>query len=509
MNQLKHLQHIAPFVIKRRKINVQFIVSVIFIMALSSCAQQPKKLKFEETWESIKQVKEDPEWLKDAKFGIYTHWGPSTYPISLCEKGAGWYPFRMYDRSHYAFEFHKKTFGDQNKVGYKDLIPLFKAENFNANEWARIFKRSGAKFAGPVAVHHDNFCLWDSKATRWNSVNMGPKRDIVGELAKAIRDQNMKFFVSMHHSYSWVYYQTSYEFDAKDTQYSDLYCEPHTAKEKPTRKYLDVWFQKIKEVTDQYAPDILYFDWWMGEMPEKDKLKMVAYTYNQAANRNKDFIIAYKKKNLPVGTGLYDFEVHYPMTKQDNFWLTDLSVTGWFPNKSSKYESTNTLIDRLADIVSKNGAMILNVPPDYTGHIPAHTEKMLNEIGDWLSINGEAIYNTRPYEIYGYGPYEKMDISEATKAGWKKDLPSPFTYDDVRFTRSKDGKTVYAIFLDMPPKKEVKITHLESIIDKIESISLLGYNQALECNTTTNEIKFTYPDNAIFDKAFVVKIIID
>lgn len=464
--------------------------------------------KYEETWKSITKIQTEPEWLKDAKFGIYTHWGPSTYPISLCEEVAGWYPHGMYERSNYSFDFHKKTFGDQHQVGYKDLIPLFTAKNFDAEEWAALFKKAGARFAGPVAVHHDNYCLWNSKSTRWNSMDMEPHRDIVGELEKAIRAKEMKFFTSMHHSYTWFYYQPAYEFDAKNPQYADLYCEPHAKGDKPSELFLDSWFKKIKEITDNYKPDLLYFDFGLGMIPEKDRLKMLAYTYNQANKENRDYIVVYKKNNLHQGSGIYDYEVHYPMVKQDNLWITDLSVTNWFPFKYSNYEYPNTLIDRLIDIVSKNGILLLNIPPDYTGKIPEKSKEILTEIGEWLQTNGEAIYNTRPWNIYGYGPYEKMNQKEATKVGWSTKVQSPFTADDVRFTISKDHKNLYVFFLDLPISRRCKVSHISSIINQIDKIKLLGYKKKLKWEKVCDEIVFTYPKKALFNKAFVLKIIL-
>lgn len=465
-----------------------------------------QKNMYMEEWTSLQKVNSEPDWLKDAKFGIYTHWGPSTYPISLCEQTSGWYPSRMYDKSHYAYEFHKRTFGDQNEVGYKDLIPLFKAENFDPNEWAVIFKKAGAKFAGPVAVHHDNYCLWNSNITRWNSMDIGPNRDIVGELEQAIRNQGMRFFVSMHHSYSWFYYENAYQYDAKDTIFSDLYCEPHQKGILPNQNYMDIWFNKIRELTDSYKPDLLYFDMGLGMMPEKDRLKMLAYTYNQALKREQDFLIIYKKNNLEEGTGLYDYEVHYPMKLKNHLWMTDLSVTGWFPHKNSTYEYPNTLIDRLIDIVSKNGILLLNIPPDYTGKIPERSKKILLEIGDWLRINGEAIYATRPWKIYGYGPYENIDENIATKAGWNGLVQSPFSSEDVRFTISKSGDVLYAFFLDKAKGKKYCLSHISSVVNQISSVEMLGYRKKICWKKKDDRIIFYFPDDAVFDKAFVLKM---
>lgn len=462
--------------------------------------------KYEETWESLKRHSEEPEWLKDAKFGIYTHWGPATYPASLAVKVAGWYPRRMYEKSHNNFGAHLRNFGDQNDIGFKDLIPLFKADKFDAAEWAGIFKKSGAKFAGPVAVHHDNFCLWDSKATRWNSVRMGPKRDITGELAKAIRAEGMKFFVSMHHSYTWHYYYAAYRFDAKDPQYADLYGTPHKKDTPPDEMFMKAWHGKIREVIDQYEPDILYFDWGLGMLPEADRLKMVAYCYNQAAAAGRDFSITYKRRDLAEGVGLYDYELHYPMEKTEHFWLTDLSVSNWFRNKNSKWGFSDGLVDRLIDIVSKNGSLVLNVPPDCTGEIPEKAREILRGIGAWLEVNGEAIYNTRPYDIYGYGPYSKMTMKAATTPLRGGDVESRFCSDDVRFTRSKDGTVVYAMLLGAPGSNRVVIRKLEHLKGKISKIALLGNNAPLKWNMSDTGLSVTLPEHFDFKYALALSI---
>ena len=463
--------------------------------------------KYEETWESLKKYPAEPDWLKDAKFGIYTCWGPTTYPSSLEAKGwSGWYPRRMYEKSHNNFATHLKHFGDQNKVGYKDLIPLFTAKNFDASAWAKVFKAAGARFAGPLGVHHDNFCMWDSKATRWNSAQMGPKRDITGELAKAIRKEGMKCFVSMHHSFTWNYYYAAYKYDAKDPQYADLYGTPHKPGDRPDKAFMTAWHAKIREVVDQYSPEILYFDWGLGMLPEKDRLKMVAYCYNQAIAKNRDFTIAYKRKDLAVGAGLIDHEVHYPMKKTKHFWLTDTSLSNWYRNKNSKWIGAGVMVDRLIDVVSKNGALVLNVPPDHTGRIPDEAQKILRDIGGWLTINGEAIYNTRPWTIYGYGPYAKMSMKKATAVNWMGKTVSPFTRDDVRFTCSKNQKVIYALVLGKPENREIIIQQLDSVKDHIGSVSLLGHSKPLQWKMTPNGLKVTLPEAFSFQYALALKI---
>jgi len=189
-------------------------------------ASEESSQKYQPTWESLKTHR-DPEWFRDAKLGIYTHWGPVTVGCEDCPKAGQWYGGQMYNPKSPVFKFHQQRFGDQTKVGYKDVIPLFKAEKFDAEAWADLFTQAGAKFAGPVAVHHDNFAMWDSVITPWNSVQMGPRRDITGELEKAIKKHGLKFITTFHHGFAWQYYQDAFACDAADPNYAQLYTEPH------------------------------------------------------------------------------------------------------------------------------------------------------------------------------------------------------------------------------------------------------------------------------------------
>ena len=214
---------------------------------------------FQPNWESLK-AHQDPEWFRDAKFGIYTHWGPVTVGAEDGPSGGQWYGHSMYDTNSPTFKYHQKKYGDQHTVGYKDIIPKFTAEKFNADDWADLFAKAGAKFAGPVAVHHDNFAMWNSQLTRWNSQNMGPHRDITGELEKTIRAHGMKFITTFHHGYAWRYFEPAFKFDAADGENADLYTEVHARKAPASQHFQDVWLAMVDEVLNKYQPDLIWFD---------------------------------------------------------------------------------------------------------------------------------------------------------------------------------------------------------------------------------------------------------
>ncbi|WP_419194828.1 alpha-L-fucosidase [Novipirellula herctigrandis] len=405
-------------------------------------ADQP----YEADWTSLsKHVA--PEWFKDAKFGIYTHWGPVTVGSENAEKGGvQWYGMRMYEPKNPAFDFHRETFGEQKDFGYKDIVERFTAPEFDAEKWAELFAASGAKFAGPVVIHHDNYAMWDSKVTEWDTMDKGPKRDVTAELEKAIRAQGLKFIATFHHSFTWRYFEPSYKFDGSDPKYVNLYGDAHEADAPPTPRFLDQWLAKINEVVVNYEPDMIWFDFGLGERncvtPEYQQ-RMFADYYNWAAKHNRQVGVAHKHWDIHENTGIIDFERGRLDYLPEFPWLTDTSVGPWFNQKSVKFKTENDLVDVLVDIVSKNGCMLLNVGPTAAGEIPPEAAALLRGIGKWLEANSEAIFSTRPWLVYGEGP------TQMTKSGGFSEKDGfHYTASDIRYTRSKDGSTLYAILLD-------------------------------------------------------------
>ncbi len=424
--------------IPRFHMSLSTIGLVMLAVGLVTGAEKP----YEPTWKSLKRHKA-PEWFQDAKFGIYTHWGPVTFGAEDGPNGVQWYGRSMYLEKNPTFEYHRKKYGDQNQVGYKDMIPKFKAAKFNAAEWAELFAASGARFAGPVVIHHDNFAMWDSQWTEWDSVDKGPKRDITGELAPEIRKRGMKFIATFHHAFTWRYFEPAYQFDAADGQHAGLYCEPHKPGAPPSPRFLNKFLGMVNEVVEKYEPELIWFDFGLGSVitPEYQR-RMFADYYNWAEEKGFQVGVAHKHWDIHAHTGIIDFE-RGRMDKLTVFpWLTDTSVGPWFHQKSHKYKSVDTIVDVLVDIVSKNGCMLLNVGPAADGTIPAEAQNLLRGLGAWTKINGEAIFATRPWLVNGEGPTQ-----QAKGGGFSEHHDKPFTNRDIRFTRSKDGKTVYVIIL--------------------------------------------------------------
>ena len=447
------------------------ILSALLMSAAASAAEP--NLQYAPTWESLSKHKV-PEWFRDAKFGIYTHWGPVTVGAEDGPGGVQWYGRSMYMPESPTFEYHRKKFGDQNTVGYKDVVALFRAESFDAEAWAELFAAAGARFAGPVAIHHDNFALWDSALTEWDSMDKGPQRDFTGELAKAIRRHGMKFIATFHHAFSWRYFEPAYKFDGADPKYAGLYCRPHEAGAPPTREFQDQWLGKVNEVVDKYEPDLIWFDFGLGSESHKCltpeyRMRMFADYYNWAARNSREVAVAHKHHDIHQHTGILDFERGREDRLTPYPWLTDTSVGPWFHQKSVPYKSAGEIVDVLVDIVSKNGCMLLNVGPAADGTIPAEAQQLLREIGAWLNVNGEAIYETRPWLTFGEGP------TRNTGGGFSENKDKAHTSEDVRFTAGKDGGTVYVIVLDWPKERltvqSVKITAAGSG----SRVGLLGY----------------------------------
>jgi len=404
---------------------------------------------YEPTWESLSKHA-IPEWFRDAKFGIYTHWGPVTVGAEDGPAGVQWYGRSMYLPDSPTFEYHRKKYGDQNEVGYKDVVPLFKAEKFDAEAWAALFAAAGARFAGPVAIHHDHYAMWESKFTEWDSMDQAPKRDFTAELERAIRKRGMKYIATFHHGFAWQYYEPAYKFDAADGKHAGLYCEPHEPGTPPSKAYFDRWLGMVNEVVTTYEPDLIWFDFGLSRVitPEYQQ-RMFADYYNWAAKKGIEVGVAHKHRSIHQHTGILDFERGREDRLTPYPWLTDTSIGPWFHQKSTPYKSVNDIVDVLVDIVSKNGCMLLNVGPAADGTIPPDAQKLLRGIGRWLSTNGEAIFETRPWKSFGEGP------THNTGGGFSENKDRSYTSEDVRFTQSKDGETLYAIVLGWPDKQLV------------------------------------------------------
>ncbi|MFC1600881.1 alpha-L-fucosidase [Candidatus Sumerlaeota bacterium] len=436
---------------------------------------------YEPTWNSL-ATHPAPQWFREAKFGIYTHWGP--YSVPAYGRNGTWYPHCMYREDTKEYKHHVKTYGPPSEFGYKDFIPMFTAEKFDPEEWAELLKNAGARFAGPVAEHHDGFTMWDSKLTKWNAARMGPKRDVVGELEKAIRAQGLRFATTFHHANNWWFFPNwKKEFDCANPEYAGLYTRPHQEHERPDKEYLDRWRDKIIEVIDSYQPDLLWFDFALGRIQESYRKQFLAYYYNKEAEWGREVAVTYKEMpkgwhNLPPMCGVLDLEVGKMNELTAHAWITDTTVDAgpdgtWSYVKNVGYKSVERLVHNLVDRVSKNGYLLLNVGPRADGTIPEQAQECLLGIGKWLEVNGEAIYGTTPWFAYGEGPTKQEGGKHFNETGEPR-----YTAHDIRFTVK--GNMLYAICLGRPGDA-VTIKTLKSLYEsEIKSVRMLGVDRDLK-----------------------------
>ncbi len=466
-------------------------------MAQSSSA----KAKFEPTWESLKQY-EVPRWYEDAKFGIFIHWGVYAVPAF----GNEWYPRNMYLAGSPEFQHHVATYGPQSEFGYKDFIPRLTAEHFDAGRWARLFKASGARYVVPVAEHHDGFAMYDSPFSEWTAAKMGPRRDLIGELAAAVREQGMVFGLSTHRAEHWWFFNGGKQFpsDVQDPRYDEFYGPAQPKETQPDAAYLDDWLKRTCDLVDRYQPQVVWFDWWIEEPAFAPYLpRFAAYYYNRGAEWQRGVAINYKHAAFPEGTAVYDIERGQLAGIRPIFWQTDTSVAknSWGYVAQQDYKTAGAIVGDLVDIVSKNGALLLNIGPRPDGTIPQPEEEMLREIGRWLEVNGEAIYGTRPFTIYGEGPTE---VSEGQFTDTKR---QSFTSQDIRFT--KKGNALYAICLAWP-EQAVTIRSLGAgsavKADRIETISLLGSDATPSWSQDERGLTIQAPAERPCEHAFTFKI---
>jgi len=470
---------------------------------------------FTANWDSLSNYL-IPEWYKDAKFGIFVHWGAYSVPAY----GSEWYPRQMYDKADgVVFEHHASTWGSVDTFGYKDFIPLFKAERFDPDAWADLFVRSGAKYVIPVAEHHDGFPMYASQYTEWDASKMGPHRDIIEELSESIRNRGLHFGVSSHRAENWWFFGEGRKIpsDVQDDRFRALYGpamgreSSENGRTPPDKAFLDDWLLRTVELVDRFHPDVLWFDWWIARPEFCDHLQTFsAYYYNQGSRQKDMVVINYKKfggESFPDTAGVLDIERGGLASIRDLFWQTDTSVSknSWGYVENQNYKTVDSLIDDLVDIVSKNGCMLLNIGPRADGTIPDREQEMLLEIGDWLNVNGDAIYGTRPWKVFGEGPIEVKDGTLANDAEHSR---KDFSSMDVRFTTKND--MLYAIVLAWPASGSVDIRSLGTQsspgLDRLKSVGLLGYGEPLKWTQTEKFLHVDFPENKFGDHAYVLVI---
>jgi len=487
---------------------------------LADAEKQANDGPFRPDWASLIKYQQ-PQWYKDAKFGIFIHWGVYSVPAAENE----WYPRNMYRPGEGAYKDFRARFGGDPAKGYKDLIPLFNAEHFDAAEWARVFKESGAQYVVPVAEHHDGFSMYDSGLSDWTVVKMGPKRDTLGELAKAIRAEGLHFGLSSHRAEHNFFYDGGREIrsDVNDPRYASLYGPAHQwlapggdehgmindwtyVSDAWTRD----WLARDTELVEKYHPEIVYFDWWMGQPNfRKAVTEFAAFYYNYAAAHGYTGVINFKDYALNWKAGVRDFERGQQDHIVADHWQTDTSISdkSWGYIENDTFKSPQFLIDQLIDIVSKNGNLLLNFGPKSDGTIPDQVRERLLAMGAWLKVNGEAIYATTPWKTFGEGP------TKVEGGAFHDTDTKPYTSDDFRFTAK--GSTVYAIGMACPAPNEGMAARAtihslgwahEGASFPIGNIELLGSTEKLTWTQGADALTITLPEGAACNYAYALKL---
>ncbi|QDV61902.1 alpha-L-fucosidase [Crateriforma conspicua] len=449
-----------------------FAIALMAFAAAASISNRLSGQDFKPDWQSLAAHDEAPEWFKDSKLGIYFHWGVYAVPAY----GSEWYPRNMFLKGHQVNKHHVDVYGDPGKYGYHRFVDQWQTPEFDATEWAKLFKATGARFAGPVAEHHDGFSLWDSQATPWNSVDKGPKRDLLGELTEAIRAEGMKTIATFHHARNFYGH-----FEGMVKDYPSANENEETAilyAQMPAEQFHQMWLDKLAEVIDQYQPDIIWFDSWLDRIPESYRQEFAAYYLNAAKKWDRDVVIVRKQEDLPLDMSVLDHEKSREPRAAEKVWMTDdtISTGSWCYTDSLKIKPTHKVVHALVDTVAKNGIVLLNISPMANGRIPDDQRQVLAELGEWMNVNGEAIYATRPWKAYGEGPTVEPE------GGFKKHgefLKLEYSAADVRYTQSKDGTTVYAITLGWPKSAiQLQSVRVQSADDQA-TVQLLGHDGTL------------------------------
>jgi alpha-L-fucosidase len=467
---------------------------------LATVRKEAQAGPFQPDWQSLSNYK-PPEWYKDAKFGIFIHWGVYSVPAF----GSEWYPRQMYIEGSEVNKHHVATYGPLTQFGYKDFIPLFKAEKFDPQAWARLFKASGARYVVPVFEHHDGFAMYDSDLSNWTAKKMGPRRDLAGEVAAAVRAEGLHLGASSHRiEHDWFLDGgRKQDSDVNDPHYAAFYGPAHPREiekgdllaEDPTYvspAFAEDWVARNAEIVQKYHPELIYFDWWIGQPSIRPYLaEFAAYYYDESSKRGPVGIINYKLVAMEKHSGVLDIERGQASGVLPDTWQTDTSVSNksWGYIENDTFKTPDFVVQQLADVVSKNGNLLLNIGPRSDGTIPDPVQQVLLNVGSWLKINGDAIYGTRPWTVFGEGPTE-------VKAGSFHDTDTPpYTPQDFRFT-TKDG-SLYAIQMACPSSGDTVIHSLRNGIvgsREVSSVSLLGFSSALPFSQKPDGLHILVPD---------------
>ncbi len=460
-----------------------------------------------------------PEWFRGAKFGIWAHWGPQ----SAVEDG-DWYARNMYMEGSPQYNYHVQTYGHPSKFGFKDTIPAWKAEKFEPAELIALYKKAGAKYFVSMGVHHDNFDMWNSKYQRWNVTKMGPRKDVVGLWSKAARDAGLRFGVTEHLWLAYKWFSTSHghdqtgpyagvPYDGANPEYSDLYVDSDEVDLKLDWNESNIpvwwkhhWYQRLKDLVDQYEPDLLYTD---GALPFEDYgLSLVAHHYNLSARKHGGQTEAVYTSKRPEDTekGIATLDVERGVVDKiwPRPWQTDTCIGQWHYKRGQKYKTPKVVIDMLVDIVSRNGNLLLNMPLPASGQLDLEERAVLSGITDWMAVNSEAIHGTRPWKIFGAGPGTEASAQEtAFNEEKRKDL----TADDVRFTTK--GSVLYAAVMGSPDYQAIikplaQDTNLK--VGKIQNVRLLGYGGRLDWTQDKSGLRVLVPEKLSSEDAIVFKI---
>ena len=462
-------------------------------------------------WESLRSY-DTPDWYKDAKFGVFIHWGVYSVPAF----GNEWYPREMYQQGSKEYEHQLATFGPLTQFGYKDFIPHFTAEHFEPEKWAALFQESGAKYVVPVFEHHDGFAMYDSGLSDWTVVKMGPRRDVYGELAKAVRARGLHLGASSHRIEHDFFLDGGRNLasDVNDPQFAAFYGPAHSWLQSKgdllddwtflSDEYLDDWLARDAEIVEKYDPEILYFDWWIGQ-PEARRhvAKFAAYYYNLGAARGKLPVINYKDQAMEQHSGVLDIERGQLAGIRPLYWQTDtsISVKSWGYIENDEFKSAESIVQQLVDIVSKNGNLLVNIGPRSDGSIPEREQAVLREIGAWLKVNGEAIYGTRPWSKFGEGP------TAVVEGKFHDTDTTAYTAEDFRFTTK--GNALYAIEMAWPKSNEAVIQSLNEASlagQSIVAITLLGSSARLSYKPQADALHIQLPAQTTGKFPYTLKI---